>query len=156
MIQYGYPKKSSNVYLCIIDGSSGFEIQTLEVPDPKAFIKGQTVLIKGDNPNLLWDLLHGLMGIPYPQLNKPEPQKDSEAEVSAPEQEIEPEPEISASGQEIESEPEKNLTPLEKELMELSAKDIIKKVEQEKGIQITNSLKSKAAIIKKALKIYMQ
>jgi hypothetical protein len=143
MIQYGYPKKSSNVYLCIIDGSSGFEIQTLEVPDPKAFIKGQTVLIKGDNPNLLWDLLHGLMGIPYPQLNKPEPQKDSEAEVSAPEQEIEPEPEISASGQEI-------------ELMELSAKDIIKKVEQEKGIQITNSLKSKAAIIKKALKIYMQ
>jgi hypothetical protein len=160
MIQHSYPEYK-DVYFRVIEGPKSFEIQTLEVFDPKAFSKGQTILINRDNPNLLWDVLHGLISFPYPQLNN-EQKKDPEIRRSARKKIRDmlgdspaPEQELEIIRKEL-SEPPHFVSSLEKELMALSAKNIIKKVEQERGILITNSLKSKAAIIKKVLKIYLQ
>lgn len=130
-------------HLIVSESPAGFEISTGEVLDPKAFIKGQTILITGENPNLLWDLLHNLVGIPYPQLNPTKPPPAEEI-LPAPLKEILiPVPT-----------PVRILSPLEETFNKMNAKEIVEKVEFEKGVAITNSLKSKKAIIKKALQLY--
>jgi hypothetical protein len=133
MITHSY-KIYKKICLIVSESPDGFEIQTGELMDPQAFMKGQTLLISGKNPNLLWDLLHELVGIPYPLLNS----EIKKPEESTPKKEL----------------PIKEISPLEQEFKKMSAKEIVKKVTAEKGVTLTCSLKSKKTIIKKALEIY--
>jgi hypothetical protein len=103
---------------------------------------GQSILIGTSNPNLLWNLLHSLIGLPLPELVDPKKVIKEYLERRAVKKSSEPQPEKLPQ------------TDIEKDLYALSASEIVSKVFNEKGIQITNSLKSKAAIIRKALKIY--
>jgi hypothetical protein len=118
----------------------------------------QSIIIGLNNPNLLWNLFHSLMGIPLPKIIDPKKIIKEYLEKEAVNKSRESEPE--KIQQEVitkskEPEPEKlPQTDLEKELSALNAAGIVTKVLNEKGIQITNSLKSKAAILRKALKIY--
>lgn len=119
-------KNYKKTHLIVSEGPNGYEIQSGDLIDSKSFIMNQKILISGERPNVLWDLLHDLMGIPYPLLSPPPVPEDISEMIGSF---------------------------LEEELDKMCAKDIVKKVEVEKGISITNSLKSKKAIIKKALKI---
>lgn len=118
------------IHMVISEGLNGFEIQTGELSNPQAFIKNQTILITGENPNLLWDLLHNLIGVPYPQLNPVKPPDKIQAKTEPPPPEM---------------------SPLETELNAMSSREILKKLETEKGVTLTLSPKSKKAIIKRAL-----
>jgi hypothetical protein len=133
-------KNYRKTYLFISEGPEGFIIQPGNVSDPKAFDSKHSIVVSGDKPNVLWDLLHDLVGLPYPKLQplKIEPPILIKNPVSN-----------SVSTDDL-----TEITSLEKELMSLSSKDIIEKVKSEKGIAITISLKSKKSIIKMALKIY--
>lgn len=144
MIQSLY-KPVRKVFLSVTEGPTGYEIQLGELKDPQAFEKGQAILVPGENPNLLWDLLHDFMGLPYPQLIPKTP-------IPSNPQPKEPEVEFSVPVKEQKTSPGS----LEEIFQSLNAKEIVAKVAKEKGIVITNSLKSKAAIVKKALKIYSE
>ena len=148
MIKNNY-KLYKKAFLKISEGPVGYEIQSGEIRDPQAFEEGQKILVSADNPRLLWDLLHELIGIPRPKFHDTDllpvdPIIDRKIEEHFSKQPVET--------QKIFINPHNNS--LESTFQSLSSKDIIKKVESEKGIKITNSLKSKKAIIKKALKIY--
>jgi len=121
------------IFLIVSGNPAGFEIQVGKLVNPDAFLKDHTILIEKNRPNLLWDLLHDAAGIPYPQL---EPLK----EASPIEEKCLP--------------VEVGMQSFEQELRKLSAKEIIEKIKNEKNIVVTNCLKSKKAIVAKALKIY--
>ena len=128
---------TSETYLFISGGPDNLKIQPGVLSDPKAFDPKHTILIPKDRPNLFWDLLHDLMGISYPKfetisIKEEEPKK---FKIEEPKE-------------------DKPLDLLEQELKGLKAAQIVEKVKNEKGVEITFSLKSKAAIIKKALQIY--
>jgi hypothetical protein len=143
MIQSKY-KNYRKTFLSVAEGPVGFEIQLGNLKDPQAFEKGETILITGKNPNLLWDLLYEYIGLPYPKLNpKPTVQENSSDDPGV--QPVVPDPAPKAVAPK---------SPLEETLRSLSSKEIVEKVARETGVGIYNSLKSKAAIIKKALKIY--
>lgn len=127
-------KTFRKVLLSVSEEPHGFKIQLGELKDPTVFEKGQAILIPGDNPNLLWDLLHENIGLPYPRLIPRNPSPGPQVK----------EPETLSESS------------IEESLQSLNAKEIVEKVAREKGVTITNSLKSKAAIIKKALKIYAE
>lgn len=131
------------VYLCVSKNPTGYEIQPGDLTDTKSFSPKCTIIIDDKNPNLLWDLLHNYLGIPYPLPN---------LEIKIPEEKL-PEPKSNP----FLYPPKEDLNQeLELRLKELNAKDIIKKVQDEKNIEIKINLKSKALIIKKALEIYYQ
>ena len=132
MVTHSY-KIYKKTCLIVSEGPHGFEIQTGDLTDPQAFTKDQTLVISGENPNLLWDLLHNLVGIPYPHLNPAAKKQPKET---------------------LEEMPVKEMSPLEQEFNKMSAKEIVEKVAIEKGITLTFSLKSKRAIIRKALELY--
>jgi hypothetical protein len=113
------------------------------------FVSDKTIIISDKNPNLLWNLLYELVGLPMPKfILPPDPEKKLLEEAPAQVEEPEKEEPKRSFVEDVEK------TPLEIELSEMSAIAIINKVFQERGVKITNSLKSKSAIIKKALKIY--
>jgi hypothetical protein len=126
----------SSIYLKISKVDTTFKISSGTATN---FITDQSILVGPDNPNLLWNLLYSLTGMPLPELID---RKKIIEEFLEQKQELP-----------VES-PQKEMSDKEKELSTLSASEIVAKVFSEKGIQITNSLKSKAAIIRKALKIY--
>lgn len=130
------------VHIVVAESPHGFEIQMGELSDPQAFKKGQTILITGENPNLLWDLLHNLVGIPYPQLNPVKPREETRKTLAVPLKPIE------------KKAVQEEMSPLEVELNTMSSREIILKVAKEKGVAITLSPKSKKAIIKRALSLY--
>ena len=105
----------------------------IEVGDLQGQFKvDQTVLVPSDKPELFWKLLNNLLGIPSP--------------TRRPEMNITPTTSTTHQNQ------SSNSSKLRLELEQMSAKEIIDKVYKEKGVKITNSLKSKAAIISKALR----
>jgi hypothetical protein len=106
------------------------------------FTTDQAIIIGTQNPNLLWNLLHSLIGLPIPELVDPKKVIKDYLQQKSIKKSSEPPPEKLPQ------------TDIEKELSALKSSEIVSKVFNEKGIQITNSLKSKAAIIRKALKIY--
>ena len=136
-------------FLRISENSAGFKIQLGEINDPQNFTPDHAILISGENPNILWDVLHSLMGIPYPILHPVEkPKEEMELKTMSPEI-------ADTSAPKVTVQPIlKELDPMEEELKNLSAKQIVAKVEKDKGVKITISLKSKSSIIKRALEIY--
>jgi hypothetical protein len=126
------------------------------------FIAEQTVIVNDKNPNVLWNLLYNLAGIPLPihvdpkkiisefleqeALKNPPKEEENLEEQNKGESLQNPPQEIAL--------PQKELSDIEKELSTLSSREIVSKVLNDKGIEIKNSLKSKAAILRKALKIY--
>jgi hypothetical protein len=131
--------QTQSIYLKItkIDGTT-FKIFS----GPTTDFKDQSILIGSSNPTLLWNLLHSLIGLPIPELLDPKKIIKEYLEQKAIKKSSEPPPEKLPQSD------------IEKELSALSASEIVAKVFNEKGIQITNNLKSKAAILRKALKIY--
>ena len=145
-----FQKIYKKVHLVVAESPHGFEIQMGELSDPQAFKKGQTILITGENPNLLWDLLHDLVGIPYPLLNPVKPPEETKAEGDTWE-----DPPVAVDPLDsVENDVFQEMSPLEIELNAMSSREIILKVAKEKGVAITLSPKSKKAIIKRALTLY--
>jgi len=128
---------TSEMYLFISGGPDNLKIQPGVLLDSKAFNPKHTILIPKDRPNLLWDLLHDLMGISYPKFEtiSLKEEKPKKFKIEEPKE-------------------DKPIDSLEQELKGLKAAQIVEKVKNEKGVEITFSLKSKSAIIKKALQIY--
>jgi len=120
------PAKDSFLHI-IKRAENDYQISKGYVPDPSVFLPTHTVRISPQSPQILWNLLHELMDLPIPPLLPPKTE-------TLP---------IKADPSDIES-----------LLKTMSSKDIVKKVLEEKGVQITNSLKSKATIIKKVVKLY--
>jgi len=138
----------NEIYLRISENPTGFRIQTGKINSPENFLADQAILISGENPNLLWDILHTMMDIPYPILHP----------VVKPEEEVEPIEDSNIKTDptdilEIINTQPKEKDQMEEELKKLSAKQIVEKVQREKNVSINISLKSKSAILKKALSI---
>lgn len=116
-----------------------FKIAAGTIDEPRNFRADKTILITPTNPGLLWNLLYDLMQIPLPPL---------EPLIKAPK----PKP-VESGIKPIESDPSSDNS-LEQDLLKLTGREIIEKVKNEKGVTITITPKSKAAIIRKALQIY--
>lgn len=142
----------NEIYLRITESPTGFEIQPGKINLSENFSGGQAYQVSNKDPNVLWDLLHSLIGIPHPVLHhvvKPEEQEIPIEIKEEPKQEFKQEPKkLNSNALKIE-----RLFEMEEDLKKLSAKQIVEKIQKEKGITINVSLKSKALIIKKALKI---
>ena len=124
---------------------STFRIST---GDATGFIENQSFIIGNNNPNLLWNLLYELLRMPMPV--HIDPKKVIKEFL---EQGFRKKPPVNDTTPEPATKEPPRKTSIE-ELSAMSASDIVSKVFNEKGIQITNSLKSKTAIIRKAIKIY--
>ncbi len=122
------------------------------------FVTDRQIIVGDKNPNLLWNLLYDLTGIPLPVHVNPQTVikefLEEEALKNPPKNEIFEEEESLKNPPPEGQPPAEEKSDIEKELSALSASEIVCKVMKEKGIGITNSLKSKAAILRKALKIY--
>jgi hypothetical protein len=132
-----------------IPGSDEIQI-TRGIMDPKHFFTDQTVLISTNNFQGLRDLIYDLAKLPLPV-------KPSKIEENMNQTTLEP-PEIEklSAPESIEepSVPVKAVSALEEQLKTMTSKQIVDKVRADTGQTITNSLKSKAAILAKALRIY--
>jgi hypothetical protein len=103
----------------------------LELPSVKL---GQTYIIDTEKPEILWDLLYNLAGLPFPKIT---PLKEPPPKELPPEK---PTPETLRKEK------------IEQTLMAMSAKKIVEYVFKERGLKITTDIKSKNMIIRQALK----
>lgn len=102
--------------------------------DSPAVKLGQTYIIDTEKPEILWDLLYNLAGLPLPKIA---PLKE------LPPKELPPE---KPTAETLRKEK------IEQTLMAMSAKKIVEYVFKERGFRITTSIKSKNMIIRQALK----
>jgi len=117
----------------------------LSLGTPLNFLTKQTVEVDAADPSRMWQLIHEMTGIPLPTVTPvevPVPvSKESEQPAEAPL--------LSTFGDQV-----NELSDKINVLNNLSAAEIVEKVYKEKGIRITLSLKSKKAILRKALTLY--
>jgi len=95
------------------------------------FLPVKTLLVSDRNPQLLWDLIHDLAGIPLPKVVASMTIQNQNPETPVPQ-----------------------ASTLEEQLSKMSSSQIIAKVLSETSYQITISVKSKKSVIRKALQIY--
>jgi hypothetical protein len=126
------------------------EIQvTRGVMDPKHFYTDQTVLVSADNVPAIWNLISEMAKLPSPIIERA-PHIIPDLINSLPPKETLPEVLL-----ETPLHVPANIS-LESQLKTMRAKEIVDKVLADTGQAITISIKSKAAILAKALKIYQE
>ena len=143
---YVPPVRHEEVILKFSQKSGRDEIHITKLKNVSQYTTDQTLIVSGKNPSLLWNILYDLAKLPHPKLSLDKSTIKTESLPTLLPEKVLP----------METIAEKSI-PVVNDTMglaTLSAKEIVAKVKKDTGVLMTDCLKSKARILKKAQAIY--